>query len=656
MCGISGIFQMGGLQGVDPLLLSRMTDLIRHRGPDDEGFVLWQGNKLISYSGPDSTPEVQALYPDISTAPHTRLGMGFRRLSILELSVCGHQPMVWQEAGLAISFNGEIYNYLELMQELKDQGYTFSGHSDTELILKAYQHWGETCVTRFVGMWAFALWDNKKQMLLMSRDRFGIKPLYYARNGDLLYWASEIKQLLICPINKELNNSMIHRSMKINSLLVYEDQTFFSQIKLLKPGHNLIFEAGKQKLHKYYDLDCAEFETSSLSLNQAIDKYRELFTESIKLHLRSDVEVSASLSGGLDSSAIMCEAHRQTGLSMQSFSSYYSEDPSLDERTWIELVVQKTNARPHFVSPTARDAASWLEKINWYNDLPTKAGYASQWAVLQAVRRNGIKVVLSGQGSDELFAGYKHSIYRYLADEIRNLKWSKMATDFGIFYKDQSYAGKISSMAKVLLSTLLSESKLYKLEFDYYRFEPFNQSFIRQSCDLQKESILAGIRDIPASRLSNFLYNMVRNTSLQTLLHLEDRMASANSIESRVPFLDHRIVDFAFSLPSDYKINNATLKYIHRAAIKDLVPPEIFHRKDKGIYSSPFYQVWMRGELRSMISDVFSSREFRQRGIWNLPMIQKHWKQYLNGKQTQVEMLFNCLSLEIWFRRFKDYL
>lgn len=653
MCGISGILSLNSNLGVNPRLLKSMTDLIRHRGPDDEGFIFAAPDGIQSFSGEESTPEVKALYPDIREATAARLGMGFRRLSVLDLSICGHQPLV--DEGLAISFNGEIYNYLELMQELAAAGFSFRGHSDSEVILKAYRHWGEACVEHFVGMWAFALWDTQAQKLFLSRDRFGIKPLYYSRDKDFLYWGSEIKQLLLCPIDKDLNYAMVWRSMKINSLLVHEDETFFNEIRLLKPGHNLVISGAQFRFSQYYSLNPSDFEKSPLSLQEATEQYRELFTESLKLHLRSDVEIAASLSGGLDSSAIVCLAHKLRGSSMQTFSSYYGSDPALDERKWIKLIVEQTGARAHYVSPSAQDAAGWLEEINWYNDLPTKAGYASQWAVMQSARAAGIKVILSGQGSDELFAGYKHSIYRFFADQLRSGKLQSFARDFGRYSQGKAPLESLAGLGKSVLSALLPESRLYELEFRHYRFEPFSSSFL-QSRKLSSKGILSGIHDLPASRLSNFLYNMLHSTSIQTLLHLEDRMACANSLESRVPFLDHRIVDFAFSLPSSHKIEVPVHKHIHRLAMKDVVPREIYERKDKGIFSSPFYSLWMRGKMREMISDVFSSQAFLNREIWNHNLIRRHWFEYLSGTNSQAEMLFNCLSLELWFRRFQEYL
>ena len=652
------------------LLLKEMTDAIKHRGPDDEGYLIKDKNGIRSFSGVDSPAEIQSVYPLFnveidSTFPakgyssvnsfklgNFILGMGFRRLSILELKPIGHQPMYDKELGIAICYNGEIYNYLELKAELKAKGYKFFSNSDTEVIIKAYHFWGEDCVLHFNGMWSFSLWDERKDLLFCSRDRYGIKPFYYAVQDGVIYWGSEIKQLLLTPIDKKLNQAMIWRSMKINSFLVYDDETYWQNVHSLKPGHNLLAANGKIMINQYYDLDIANFESSHLAFEQAVQQYRNIFLDSISLQLRSDVEIGATLSGGMDSSAIVCSAVQKKGEPLKTFSSYYAFTPELDERKWMEKIVQKTSCTSFLVSPTAEDAICWWEKLTYMNDLPLSAAFVSINAVMQEAHQQGIKVLLSGQGSDEISAGYRHSLYRYFADLIRGMQIGRLGKELPIYLKKDNKA--FSKLGKIMLSTFLPESSLYNLEFCYYRFEPFNRAFTNEAEKNCGEQILKKIADIKASRLSNFLYNMMHNTSLQTLLHFEDRLTMANSVESRVPFLDYRLVDFVFSLPSQYKVQPPYTKVIHRFAMKDLIPEEIYYRQDKGIFSSPFYQVWMKQELKPFISDIFASSAFRQRGIWNLPKINHYWHKYLAGDNKQVEMLFNVIALELWFRQYVD--
>ncbi len=656
MCGISGIYHLNNKDSLDTGLLREMTRLIRHRGPDDEGYALIDpvSGAVSGFAGGESTPAVKERYPMLGAGMSAPLGMGFRRLSIIDLSISGHQPMSDPVSGICITFNGEIYNAPELREELISAGYGFFSTSDTEVIIKAYHLWGQDCVRRFAGMWAFALWDPRQQTLFLSRDRYGIKPLYYADWNGVLYWGSELKQFMPAPIPKDLNIAMIWRSMKINSLLVYDEETFRREIKTLKPAHNLTVKAGKLDLQAYYSLDTEQFGKSKLSFEEAVENYRSLFLDSLRLHLRSDVEIGASLSGGMDSSAIVCSAAKFTGKGMQTFSSYYNADPAMDERKWIKLIVEQTGSLAHYISPSGTDAEAWLETVTYYNDVPTRAGYTSQWAVNKLAHETGIKVMLSGQGSDELLAGYKHAAYRFYADMVRSFDLRGLSRELPNYLKGTRSAEALARIAKIGLSTVLPESALYRLEFDHYRFEPFNKGFTHKAGDQAAEPILDKIRDIPGTRLANFLYNMLNTTSIQTLLHLEDRMSGANSVESRVPFLDHRLVDLSLSLPSEYKIKAPLQKYIHRLAMKDIVPEQIYNRADKGIFSSPFYNVWMSGTMKPYIEGILASTAFRQRGIWDLPMINLQWQRYLKGDKRPAEMLFHVIALEAWFRIYND--
>lgn len=655
MCGFAGIYLNQG--SADKSLLQRMTNLIKHRGPDDEGYcaIHRESGKIRNYSGKDSVLPIKEKYPAFPDEFEANLLMGFRRLSILDVSAAGHQPMSYADQNLQIVFNGEIYNYRELRQELKNLGYSFCTNSDTEVILAAYSQWGQDCVKHFIGMWAFALWDNRNKLLFCSRDPFGIKPLYYLEAGENLYFASEIKQLRICPGQRELMLPMLWRSMKINAMLVYEDQTFWQDVKALKAGTNLIVTDAGKSLATYYLPDVQAFETSSLSFDAATTKYRELFEDSLRLQMRSDVPVGSCLSGGLDSSAIVCLAAKMTSGDFHTFSSWYAGDRSLDERKWIDIVCKHSSSVSHLTSPSAEQTWKDFDAAVYYNDLPPGAGFGAQYAVMRLAAESGIKVLLDGQGSDELSAGYKHANYRYFADLARNIKLGELASQLPPYLKSLGFGKSPSAMAKIALSALLPETALYKLEFDHYRFEPFNRDFVSSAKAMASEGILAGIEDISASRLSNFLYNMMRYSSVQTLLHYEDRMSMAHSVESRVPFLDIRLVDFIFSLPSAYKIAPPLQKYIHRKAIEPFVPVEIAQRTDKAIFSAPLQSQWLKKELKSEVEDLFASASFRKRGIWNLPLVHRNWELYKNGKSAHAEMIFNIIAMEKWFRIHHDH-
>lgn len=653
MCGISGIYRYKSGENIDFNLLKAMTDLIVHRGPDDEGYLLVdvRKGKLYPYCGEDSPADVKSHIGLHLQDDSAQLGFGFRRLPTLELHESGHQPMYDKELDLAIIFNGEIYNHFELRTELVGLGYRFFSHSDTEVLIKAYHAWGEDFLHRLNGMWSFAIWDNKPKKLFCSRDRFGIKPFYYAVENGVMYWGSEIKQLLLAPIDKTLNKAMIWRSMKINALMVYRDETYWQNVHCLLPGYTLTVQHNQIKIKEYYKLDVANFEQNPISFDDAVEQYREIFLDSLKLHLRSDVEVGASLSGGLDSSAIVCSAKALMTYPMQTFSTYYEGDAALDERPWIQQIADSTGVKAHYLAPQASDAIAWWDHATYLNDMPLAAGFVSQYALMQGAHAKGIKVLLSGQGSDEISGGYRHASYRYYADLLRGLKFGRFAKEIPAFW-ESNLLKNASNLGKIGLSTVLSESRLYDLEFKAYRFEPFNGQFIEDARAQSENGILSQISDIKASRLSNFLYNMMRTTSLQTLLHFEDRMSMGNSVESRVPFLDHRLVDLLFSLPSHYKIQPPYRKVIHRKAMQACVPEAISQRKDKGIFSSPFYSQWMHNELRPFINDILHSREFRSRGIWDVAKIHDKWQRYLSGKDRDADMLFNVIALEIWARKF----
>jgi asparagine synthase (glutamine-hydrolysing) len=629
-----------------------MTDSISHRGPDDEGYFLAEGPGKggIQYSGESSSAEVKSKYPRLNDGAKACLGFGFRRLAILDLSPHGHQPMEDQELGLHIVFNGEIYNYIELREELSGLGYAFFSQSDTEVILKAYHAWGEGCVRRFNGIWAFAVWDSRQGRLFCSRDRFGVKPFYYAIHGNILYFGSEIKQLLLTPVDKELNLPMVWRSMKINSLQVYGSETFWTNILALEPGHNLVSGPDGIKIQRYYRLEPDKFEASQLSFGQAVEAYRATFERAVRWQMRSDVEVGSCLSGGLDSSAIVCTASKLTGKPLQTFSSYFGEDERLDERRWISEVAESCGCVSHLTSPNVDDALAWFSRVTWHNDLPLGAGFAAQYGVMRLAGSKGVRVLLDGQGSDELTAGYRHAQYRFLADMARRRKLSPLLRELKAYLGKNGAVGGMTGMAKSLLSLAFPESTLYNLEFRHLRFEPFNREFIRGCREALREPILTRIEDIPGGKLTNFLYNNIYTTSLPTLLHWEDRMSMAASIESRVPFLDHELVELAFSLPSEYKVSLGQGKHVHRQAMKDIVPAAIYQRKDKAVFGSPFHTVWLRGGMKPAVDAVFNSQEFRRRGIWDLPGISARWQKYLKGDNSQAEMIFNIYALEIWFR------
>ena len=357
MCGIGGIYNLNK-QPVNMDLLLKMTRIIKHRGPDDEGFL-----SINTHSGIiDSLFHDDTIYPIKSKTKYLNkvvpgnLSFGFRRLAVLDLTESGHQPMSNEDKSIWIVFNGEVFNYIELREDLKKLGYRFKSKSDTEVVIRAYEQWGEECLNYFNGMWAFALWDNNKKKLFCARDRFGIKPFYYYWEKKQFVFGSEIKQLLVHNIPRNLNERMVFKSIKLNSFLIYGDETYFDNIHILPHSHYLTIENGTLSINRYYDLYPSSFETANLSFNDAVDSYSKLFEDAVKIRMRSDVEVGSCLSGGLDSSAIVTTAAKHNNdKPFKTFSAFNDEGLLYDERKWINIVNGFIGAQPHLVEPNPQD-------------------------------------------------------------------------------------------------------------------------------------------------------------------------------------------------------------------------------------------------------------------------------------------------------------
>ncbi|MCX6232792.1 MAG: asparagine synthase (glutamine-hydrolyzing) [Bacteroidetes bacterium] len=649
MCGICGIYNLNK-KPVEVDKLNKMAKLIRHRGPDDEGFLLVNTtNKVIRHCHEaDSIPEIKAQTQFLHNDFQADLGLGFRRLSILDLSPKGHQPMSIDDGKYWIVFNGEIYNYIELRQELKQLGHTFDTATDTEVILMAYKQWGTACLNRFNGMWSFALWDSTNQMLFCARDRFGVKPFNYYYDGNQFIFGSEIKQILANDIEKTVNEEVIYKSLKIGSYLINSDSSYFNTIKILPHSHFIIIKEGKMKIERYYDLPTHNFASSSLNFEDSCNEYRNLFVDAVKLRMRSDVEVGSALSGGLDSSAIVATAVGCTDKQFKTFSSYYTHAPQYDERKWIQLVTDTFQTKPYFVSASAETVMQELSDITWHHDFPVPGSSPiSQNYVMKIARENGVTVLLDGQGSDEITGGYHHAFYRYYAYLLKSGKLLRFAKEYPDYLKYNPKGSTVAKLIKLAAVLFFSESSLYKQEAKRNLQNPLSVSF-------DDTSIFDNIKDLKTDKLSNFLYNQMMSTSIQTLLHFEDRNSMAHSIESRVPFLDYRLVEFAFSLPPEYKIHKHLGKYIHREALKSIVPSAIMDRNDKVGFLAPGEHFWLRNEMKPFIENIFESNNFKNRSIYNHQLIRAKYREYQNGNGTYANMIWQIMALEIWFNRFVD--
>lgn len=648
MCGIAGIFHLNS-NPVDIEKLEAMTDVIRHRGPDDEGYLILDSSDgtFDHCSGSDTIAELKSSLTPLQQSKPGNIGFGFRRLSILDLSSRGHQPMADETGKIWIIFNGEIYNYIELRAELKQLGHSFRSNADTEVIIKSYMQWGVDCLNRFNGMWSFAIWDQNHQRLFCARDRFGIKPFYYYFDGNRFLFASEVKQLLVHDISREIDEGVIYKSFAIGAFTINSDNTFFRQVKILPHSHYLLVENNDLHISRYYDLDYKQFEKSRLSFAEACSNYRQLFKDAVKLRMRSDVEVGSTLSGGLDSSAIVTVASGYTGKQFQTFSSYYTYTPQYDERKWIQLVVDKTNSKANYISASHQQVLEDLNKIIWYHDYPLESSSpVAQYYVMQLARQHDVTVLLDGQGSDELTSGYNHGFYRYYADMLAKFRIGQFLVEYPRYILHNEKGNVFTKSFKTLISLLLNEKRLYQLELAH-SFNPVNKP---DSLKIRLDEIAR----FDTSRLSNFLYNQMMSTSIQTLLHFEDRNSMAHSIESRVPFLDYRLVELVFSLPSGFKINGNYGKFIHRESLKEIVPEEIISRKDKIGFLSPGEQIWLRNDLKPFADEIFNSSAYLNRDLFNHRLIKSAYQKYLKGDSRTAKKLWQTLMTELWFRVFID--
>ena len=607
MCGIAGFIDASLSADEQSVVLEHMLEKIAHRGPDARGKWFFEG-----------------------------VALGQNRLSIIDLSEEGNQPMHYQHA--SIVFNGEIYNYLEVREELKAKGYAFKTGSDTEVILASYIEWGTKCVERFVGMWAFALWDHKSKELFCSRDRFGIKPFYYISKGDKFYFGSEYKALKPTSVfDGEWNLDQISMGLQLG-WNHSQETTYYKSMQSLAAGCNLIYKNGKIKISEYWDI--TTHPALNCSYEESVELFRAAMNESIKLHMRSDVEVGCCLSGGLDSSTIASLVGKQfPETTFKAFNVYYEGKDAVDERPWVKEVIKKyPSIAPYYFSPSDDDIANAFERAIYHADVPLAGSSPiSQYFVMQLAASKGIKVLLDGQGSDESLGGYMHSFYRLLGGMMKQGKIMEASAEINAHAKMQDFTGskKTDLWLKSLLSAFSSEQKLYELEYKNYL--PYLSN---------NKQVPFELKSIEGSRLSQFLYQLNKNTLLPTLLQFEDRNSMAFSIESRVPFLDHRIVELAFRLPDSAKIHRGVTKRILRDSMKGILPEAIAERKDKKGFVTPGEVKWLRGPLKFLVEQDMGDIPFLTKAKTDMIM-----NDFKSGSNKYANLVWRLVVLKYWMGR-----
>lgn len=656
MCGILGIWHRND-RAVDLRAMERALDMLRHRGPDDEGYLLaaTQPGRTIHCGGKDTRGEIGLSVIDQFFDQKVDLALGFRRLSILDLSASGHQPMSNEDGSLWTLHNGEIYNYLEIRKELEALGHCFRSKTDTEVILHAYEEWGTNCFSRFNGMWAFCIWDSIKKQLLCSRDRAGVKPFYYTYDGKKFAFSSEIKALLALEEFDRKPNDQIVADYIFSGVVDHTSETFFVGISQLRPGEYLSLDERGLTIRSYWDIEPKEVRFSREG--DYAQRFHELLQDSIRLRLRSDVPIGTCLSGGLDSSSIVCLANRLmfdgetidpklVGEKQKTFSSCF-EDPVYDERNFIEKVISRTGAEKNYVFPQAEILFEEALKLIWHQDEPfSSSSIYAQWNVMKMALNRGVKVLLDGQGGDELMAGYL-PCFPFLFREV--LKQGDLSGFIRELYGFRKHHGRVLSHWIPGMFIAFAPS----------RYRPIVREFVAGKIDWAEEGFKKRyLRNfqMPVKfkhDLDNYLYQIFRTTILPGLLRYEDRNSMAFSLETRLPFLDYRLIEFAFSLPVEQKIWGGVTKVILRNAMKGILPEEIRNRMDKMGFVTP-EEDWFRSLLRDQIDQIINSKSFAERGYLDVDRVKRAFQMHCEGRKNLSSVIWRWVNLELWFRRFID--
>lgn len=658
MCGITGYFSLNN--DFNPNLFEYSNNLIKHRGPDDFGYITINNNLEVNEWEDEYLRDFNSQSPVLGA-------MGFRRLAILDLSALGHQPMCDKETGNWIIFNGEIYNYIEIREELIAKAYIFISGTDTEVLLKAYREWGESCINKFNGMFSFCIFDKVKRKLFCARDRMGIKPFYYYLDGKRFVFGSEVKQIIPFLNGKQTaNKTVLFDYLALGSYGNESEQTYLDSVLKLLPGEHLTINLNARTLvkeiKKYWSIQNIISSNFDCRFDEAVNKTTELFTDSVKLRMRSDVPIGTCLSGGIDSSAIACtvdELLKETDIKQKIFF-IGSIDPKQDEKKFADIVINNINAEPHYYYPKPDDFQNDFENFIWHNDEPLiRASMFGGWNVYKLASQSGVKVVLDGQGADELLAGY------YLGPKVEMLieqfikfrlkKFQNQLHKNSQLY-DVSLVKILVDMARSfiksrILQTLksygnikykrINENSLGFLNIDFIKNGMRTSKFYNKTLDLYNAPVKSQIKKRSLIQASH--------TSLPGILRQVDRNSMAFSVESRVPFLDYRLVELFVKTPIQWLINDGLTKYIFREAIKEKIPQTILKRKDKRGFFMP-EQEFLEGSLDYVYEILNKSSSYKD--VFNMKLDLENLKEMVK-KEHYNNILWRTINSIIWFEKFQ---
>lgn len=610
-------------------------DIVAHRGPDGRG---WQ-----TYESPGGP-----------------VALGHRRLAIIDVSDAGLQPMSDASGRYHLVFNGEIYNYLELREEMRAKGEVFVSDSDSEVLLRAYMLWGEAALTRLRGMFAFLIWDRRDKRLFAARDRYGIKPLYLVTTPRGAAFASEIKQLLGLPgLSGRMNVARVHDFLA-SGMADHTAETMFEGVIQLRGGECASLDAARPgplelSTRRWYPAEAGEI---SISEAEAAERFRELLSDSVRLHLRSDVPVGSCLSGGLDSSAIVCLMSGQMGSNaggsqVNTVSACYAEK-SVDEKPFMDAVVAHAHTQPHFVFPKAEDVFQRASDITWHQDEPFgSTSIFAQWCVFEEARRVGVKVMLDGQGADEQLAGYHGGFSYYMAALTRQRRFGQLLRT--IVERNRYHGTSIYQQIRNHLVPLLPQGLAGALRRQHRaltQHDWLGTDILREHGNPRTALELAGdeLGLPPVADLRSLCLTMTYASNLPMLLHWEDRNSMAHSIEARVPFLDHPLVEFSLALGNDHKIVGGDTKRVLRRGMARVLPESVRERRDKLGFATP-EEIWFRGPLRGQVEDGIEKTLARYPGLLNAAGVRRLARSMLDGERGLDFTLWRIVNLGLWGER-----
>ena len=612
MCGIVGIWNLDS-SPIDQYELNSFTDSLSHRGPDGRG---------------------------IHIDPKANMGLGHRRLAILDLTDVGQQPMSYANERFWITYNGEIYNFIELREELEGLGHKFKSNSDTEVILAAYIEWGKDCQFKFNGMWAFAIWDTQERVLFLSRDRFGVKPLHYFYDGKQFIFASELKSFLaLKKLQPSFDKQMVAFALRNPYLIEDTEYCLLKGIKRLKGGHCLILSTERTLLIEQWWNTTDHLESNPGDFNRQIERFRELFFDACNIRMRSDVPLSTALSGGLDSSSVLCTMTQLRSKSgnrqrlakdwRNAFIATYS-GTVLDERKFAEKVVSYTETNPIYKDINSSLAIKYLDDF-LFDFEGIGAFHIGTWLIYREMRLNDICISIDGHGGDETLAGYSHYPVSAMQDALWSKfsprRWFELRSTLRNLYPNGVHYSLPTPIDSIKGAFLLHQPGTYKFIRSVYRalrlnrkksFIPFELEWLREVPSPFPFTIEENGLCAPEhfDSLNRQLYIDFHQTMLPTILRNFDRLSMAHGVEIRAPFMDWRLVCFLFSLPSHSKISMGFTKIILREAMRNILPESIRVRTDKVGFMSPI-EDWYGGILKTVVLDTINSKKFLESDIWN---------------------------------------